>query len=120
MAGQIRWGILSTASIRVNCFITGARKARTCEVVAIGSRDSDRACEVAARLGIPKAHGSYDALLADPDVDALYNPLPNGLHGEWTLKAAQAAKAILVEKPMCRAAAEATMLADACASEVSC
>ncbi len=117
MAGQIRWGILSTASIGVNCFIPGVRKARNGTVVAIGSRNGDRAREVAARLGIPKAYGSYDALLADPDIDAIYNPLPNGLHAEWTLKAARAGKAILVEKPMCRDAEEAAMLANACATD---
>jgi predicted dehydrogenase len=117
MVERIRWGILSTASIGVNCFIPGALKARNCEVVAIGSRDGDRAHEVAARFVIPRTYGSYDALLADPDVDAIYNPLPNGLHADWTLKAAQAGKAILVEKPSCRDAAEAAALANACATE---
>ena len=91
----LRWGILSTANIGVRKVIHGIRNAERCEVVAIASRDTDRATRTAAELGIPTAHGSYEALLSDPDVDAVYNPLPNHLHARWTIEAARADKHVL-------------------------
>jgi predicted dehydrogenase len=114
MAERIRWGILSTARIGLTRFIPGAQQARNSTVVAIASRDAARAAEAAAQLGIPKAHGSYEALLADPEVDAIYNPLPNSLHAEWTLNAAAAGKAVLCEKPLARDAAEAAEVVAGC------
>jgi predicted dehydrogenase len=109
-AGRVRWGILSTADIGVRKVIPGMRTAANAEVVAIGSRDAAKAASVAASLGIPRAHGSYEALLADPDVDAVYNPLPNHLHVPWSVRAAEAGKHVLCEKPIALAADEARTL----------
>ncbi|MDB5075799.1 MAG: oxidoreductase domain protein [Chloroflexi bacterium] len=114
MADRIRWGILSTANIGLGRFIPGAQQSNNGDVVAIASRDGARAAEAAAKLGIPRAHSSYEALLADPEVDAIYNPLPNNMHLEWTLKAAAAGKAILCEKPLTRDAEEAVALVEGC------
>ncbi|HWE64422.1 MAG TPA: Gfo/Idh/MocA family oxidoreductase, partial [Chloroflexota bacterium] len=114
MPDRIRWGILSTANIGLKAFIPGVAASRNGVVAAIASRDSSRAQEAAARLGIPRAHGSYEALLADPEVDAIYNPLPNSMHAEWTLKAAEAGKPILCEKPLARDAAEAAAMVEGC------
>lgn len=114
MSERIRWGILSTANIGVKRFIPGANASRNGVVTAIASRDRARAREVAARLGIPRVHDDYAALLADPDVDAIYNPLPNNLHAEWTLAAAAAGKPILCEKPLAIDAAQAQRIVDGC------
>ena len=108
----LRWGILSTADIARNKVIPGLRKAARCEVVAIASRDAGAAAAVAAELGIPRAHGSYEALLADPEVDAVYIPLPNHLHAEWTIAAARAGKHVLCEKPLALTAADAERMVD--------
>jgi predicted dehydrogenase len=110
----IRWGVLSTAAIGLNKVIPGMQGAELCDVVAIASRDGAKAEDAARRLGIPRAHGSYEELLADPDVDAVYNPLPNHLHAEWTLKAAEAGKHVLCEKPLGRTTAEAQAMVDGC------
>ena len=88
--GALRWGILSTADIARKKVIPAMRKAARCEITAIASRDAGRAQAVAAELAIPVTHSSYDALLADPDVDAVYMPLPNHMHLEWTLAEAVA------------------------------
>src|SRR3954452_22078916 len=114
---NLRWGILSTADIGRRKVIPGILKADRCEVVAIGSRDADQARQVADELGIPAAHGSYEALLADPNVDIVYIPLPNLLHAEWTIAAARAGKHILCEKPLAMNAADAQSMLDVCASE---
>jgi xylose dehydrogenase (NAD/NADP) len=115
MAGRdrIRWGILSTANIGRKSFIPGAIASSNGAVTAIGSRDLARATQTASSLGIPRVYGSYEELLADPEVDAVYNPLPNSMHAEWTLRAAEAGKAILCEKPLARDAQEAATLVDA-------
>jgi predicted dehydrogenase len=113
----LRWGILSTAQIGREKVIPGIQAADRCEVVAIGSRDADRAGEVATQLGIPKVHGSYEALLGDPEVDAVYIPLPNHLHREWTIAAARAGKHVLCEKPIGLTAGEAEEMAGVCATE---
>src|SRR5215207_2157730 len=110
----VRWGILSTADIAVSKVIPGIRRAARCEIVAIASRDADRARSIADRLAIPTAHGSYDDLLADPAVDAVYIPLPNHLHAEWAIRAAQAGKHVLCEKPLALSAADAEAMIDAC------
>lgn len=104
---ELRWGILSTADIARTKVIPGIRKADRCQIVAIASRDHARAREAAAEAGIPTAHGSYETLLADPDVDAVYIPLPNHLHAEWAIAAARAGKHILCEKPLAMNAADA-------------
>src|SRR5919109_2523333 len=113
----LRWGILSTANIATEKVIPGMLKARRCEVVAIGSRDPARAREVGERLAIPRVHGSYEALLADPEVDAVYIPLPNHLHREWTIAAARAGKHVLCEKPLAMTAADAQEMVDVCEVE---
>ena len=106
----VKWGIISTAKIGVKKVIPGIQQSEHCEVVAISSRNQSKAEEAARELGIPKAHGSYEALLADPDIDAIYNPLPNHLHVPWTIKAMQAGKHVLCEKPIGLDAAEAQKL----------
>jgi predicted dehydrogenase len=94
-----RFGILSTARINRKV-LAGAAASEHCEVVAVGSRDGQRAAAYAREHGIARAHGSYEALLADPGVDAVYISLPNGLHCEWAVKALEAGKHVLCEKPM--------------------
>lgn len=106
----VRWGILSTARIATEKVVPGMRKSALVEVVAIASRSLATAQAAANRLGIARAFGSYDELLADPDVDAVYNPLPNHLHVPLTLAAAQAGKHVLCEKPMSLTAAELDVL----------
>ena len=94
----LRWGILSTANITDKLLDSGTDQ----EFVAVGSRDGTRAEAYAREKGIARAHGSYEALLADPDVDAIYNPLPNALHVEWSIRALEAGKHVLCEKPLTR------------------
>lgn len=100
MATKVRWGVLGVAKIAVTKVIPGMQQGGLCEVTAIASRTSDRAREAANQLGIPKAHGSYEDLLADPGIDAVYIPLPNHLHVPWAIKAAEAGKHVLCEKPI--------------------
>jgi len=109
----LRWGILSTANIATEKVIPGIRRAARNEVVAIASRDGETARRVAERLAIPRAHGSYKALLADADVDAVYIPLPNHLHAEWSIAAARAGKHVLCEKPLALTAADAERMIEA-------
>jgi D-xylose 1-dehydrogenase (NADP+, D-xylono-1,5-lactone-forming) len=99
----MRWGILSTANINAK-LIAGARDAGV-ELVAVGSRDEGRGRAFADHYGIARVHGSYEALLADDDVEAIYNPLPNSLHVPWSIRALQAGKHVLCEKPLTRDAA---------------
>jgi predicted dehydrogenase len=106
----IRWGVLSTADIGRKAVIPGLRRGELGEVVAISSRDPSRAAAVAAELGIPKAHGSYEELLADPEIDAVYNPLPNHLHMPWSIRALESGKHVLCEKPIGLNAREAEEL----------
>ena len=94
----LRWGILSTANITDKLLDSGTDQ----EFVAVGSRDGARAEAYAREKGIARAHGSYEALLADPDIDAIYNPLPNALHVEWSIRALEAGKHVLCEKPLSR------------------
>ena len=96
----VKWGILSTAKIGVEKVIPGMLKSKDVEIVALASRDQARAKKAAAALGIPKAYGSYEELLADPTIEAIYNPLPNHLHVPLTLQAARAGKHVLCEKPI--------------------
>lgn len=107
MADKIRWGILSTANIGRKHVTPALQASKNGEVVAVASRNADAARDYADALGIPKSYGSYEDLLADPDVDAIYNPLPNHLHAEWSVKCAEAGKAILCEKPLASDATEA-------------
>jgi predicted dehydrogenase len=104
---KVRWGILSTANIGMQKVTPAIQKSAHSEVVAIASRDLAKAQAAAGKLGIPKAYGSYEELFADPDIDAIYNPLPNHLHVPMTVAAAQAGKHVLCEKPIAITAAEA-------------
>lgn len=97
---KIKWGILSTAKIGLKQVIPAMQLGEFTEVMAISSRSLDKAEVAASSLGIEKAYGSYEALLEDPDVDAIYNPLPNNMHLEWTVKAMEAGKHVLCEKPI--------------------
>jgi predicted dehydrogenase len=99
MARKIRWGVISTALIGTAKVIPGIQRSKRGTVDAIASRDLSRAKAAAKQLGIKKAYGSYDELLADPDIDAIYNPLPNNLHIDWTIRALKAGKHVLCEKP---------------------
>ena len=100
-SGPLRLGLLSTASIN-RMILGGARPSEHVEVVAVASRDGAKALAYASEYGIPSSHGSYEALLEDPGVDALYVSLPNGLHHEWTMRALEAGKHVLCEKPYSR------------------
>ena len=113
MPDKVRWGIISTANIGRGRVIPAIQQSRNGEVVAVGSRDLDRAKAFAADMRIPKAYGSYEELIADPDVDAIYNPLPNSMHAEWSIACAEAGKPTLCEKPFASDAAEAQMMTDA-------
>jgi predicted dehydrogenase len=108
--GKVKWGVLSTAKIGWEKVIPAMQRGEHSEVVAIASRSLDQARAVADRLGIAKAYGSYEALLADPEIEAIYNPLPNDMHMEWTLAAARAGKHVLCEKPFAMDAAQAQTL----------
>jgi predicted dehydrogenase len=107
---KIRWGILSTAKIGREKVIPALQKSQFCRVDAICSRNLDQAKKTAALLNIEKAYGSYEELLNDPDIDAVYIPLPNHLHVEWSIKAMAAGKHVLCEKPIGLTASDATKL----------
>jgi predicted dehydrogenase len=109
----VRWGILSTAKIGRTKVVPGMMKSSSCDVVAVASRDEANARSMADELGIAKAYGSYEALLADPEIEAIYNPLPNHLHVPMTLAAAAAGKHVLCEKPIAVTAEEAGKLKEA-------
>jgi predicted dehydrogenase len=107
---KIRWGVLGVAKIAVEKVIPAMQRGRSSTVTAIASRDRAKAEAAATRLGIPKAYGSYEELLDDPEIDAVYNPLPNHLHVPWTTRAAERGKHVLCEKPIALNAAEARHL----------
>jgi predicted dehydrogenase len=109
----VKWGIISTANIGVAKVIPGMLKSRNIEIVAISSRRKKMAEVWAKKLGIPRAYGSYDEMLADPEIEAVYNPLPNHLHVPLTLAAARAGKHVLCEKPVAITAREAAKLRNA-------
>src|SRR3954468_5911535 len=106
----IRWGVLGAARIARTKVVPAIQRAAGCEVVALASRSLELARATAESLGIPRPHGSYEALLADPEVDAVYVPLPNHLHVPWSIRAAEAGKHVLCEKPIALDAAEARRL----------
>jgi len=107
---KVKWGVLSTAKIGWDKVIPAMQKGAHSEIAAIASRSLEQAQAVADRMGIAKAYGSYEALLADPEIEAIYNPLPNDLHVQWTLAAARAGKHVLCEKPFSMTADEALCL----------
>ncbi len=100
MNKKINWGIVGAAKIAVNNVIPAMQAGEFCEISAIGSRDLEKSKRIAAQLNIPKYYGSYEELIADAEIEAVYIPLPNDLHYEWTAKAANAGKHVLCEKPL--------------------
>jgi predicted dehydrogenase len=106
----VRWGVLGVANIAVKKVIPAMRRGEWTTILGIASRSLDRARQAAAELGIPRAYGSYEELLADPDIQAVYNPLPNHLHVPWSIRAAEAGKHVLCEKPIALDAEEARKL----------
>jgi predicted dehydrogenase len=107
---KVKWGVLGAASIAVRKVIPGMQKGAYSEITAIASRDKKKAEDAAAKLGITKAYGSYEELLSDGEIEAVYNPLPNHLHVPWSAKAAEAGKHVLCEKPISLTVAEAKNL----------
>jgi predicted dehydrogenase len=103
----VRWGVLGVADIAVKRVIPAIQRSGSSRIIAIASRMADKASEAARTLGIPRSYGSYEALLDDPEVEAVYNPLPNHLHVPWTVRAAEAGKHVLCEKPIACSAREA-------------
>jgi predicted dehydrogenase len=112
MTDKVRWGILGTAKIALTKVIPAMQRSPWCEITAIASRELAKAVETAERLHIPKAYGSYEELLADSSIEAVYNPLPNNLHVPWTIAAAEVGKHVLCEKPIAMSADEAKTLID--------
>ena len=110
MSKKLRWGVLSTAAIGLKKVLPAMQRGDYTHVTAIASRALAKAQEAAAALDIATAYGSYEELLADPNIDAIYNPLPNQLHVPWTIKAAEAGKHVLCEKPLSLSADEARTL----------
>src|SRR5690349_13259953 len=111
--GKVKWGVLGVAAIAVKKVIPGMQKGSLSEITAIASRDAGKTEKAAKSLGIRKAYGSYEALLADPEIEAIYNPLPNHLHVPWSIKAAEAGKHVLCEKPIALSVAECRTLIEA-------
>jgi predicted dehydrogenase len=109
----VRWGILGTAKIALEKIIPGMRGSTLAQVIGIASRDISKARAAASRLGIPRAYGSYQELIDDPDIEAIYNPLPNHLHVPWSIRAAEQGKHVLCEKPIALTAREARELLEA-------
>jgi predicted dehydrogenase len=110
MKPKVKWGVLGVADIAVKKVIPAMQRGEWSEVVGIASRDVERAKRAAEQLGIRKAYGSYEELLGDPDIEAIYNPLPNHLHVPWSIKAAEAGKHVLCEKPISLTVEEARSL----------
>src|SRR3954471_7811642 len=110
---RLRWALLSTARIN-RSLIPAIRASARSELTTVASRTLDRAREYAAEWQIPRVLGSYEELMADPAIDVIYNPLPNHLHAEWTVKALEAGKHVLCEKPLALTAEDVDRIADAC------
>jgi predicted dehydrogenase len=113
VTGKVKWGILSTAGIAIRRVLPAMQQCEYAEIAAIASRTEDKAKAVAKQFGIPKTYDSYEALLSDPGIEAIYNPLPNHLHAEWTIRAASRGKHVLCEKPIARNVAEARRIREA-------
>src|ERR1017187_41833 len=110
---KVKWGVLGAARIAVTRVIPSMQLGECCEIVGIASRDREKAGKAARELGIPKVYGSYEEMLADPEIEAVYNPLPNHLHVPWSVRAAEAGKHVLCEKPIGMNTAEARKLLEA-------
>lgn len=113
MSTKVRWGILGAAKIATQKVIPAMQRGTWSEIGGIASRDLEKARRAAANLNIPKAYGSYEELLADPEIEAVYNPLPNHLHVPWSIRAAEAGKHVLCEKPVSLSVAECRTLMEA-------
>src|SRR5262250_736500 len=107
MPNKVRWGVLSTSYFALAKAVPAMQKGEWSEIAAIASRDKTKAETTAKQLGIPKAYASYEELLSDPEIEAIYNPLPNHLHVAWSIKAAESGKHVLCEKPLAMNVAEA-------------
>jgi xylose dehydrogenase (NAD/NADP) len=116
MADKIRWGILSTANIALRRVVPAIQQSKNGEVVAVASRTLSKAQDFAKERNIPKAYGSYEELIDDPNIDVIYNPLPNSEHALWSIRCAEAGKPMLCEKPLAKSASEAQKMVDAFAS----
>jgi predicted dehydrogenase len=110
MKNKVKWGVLGVADIAVKKVIPAMQRGEWCDIAGIASRDLKKAQQAAAELGIRKAYGSYEELLADPEIKAIYNPLPNHLHVPWSIRAAEAGKHVLCEKPIGMTVTEALSL----------
>jgi xylose dehydrogenase (NAD/NADP) len=110
----VRYGVISTAQIAMNAHVTAAKDSHNSVITAVSSRGPEKAKQAAEKYGIPNWYGSYEELLADPDIDAVINPLPNSMHAEWTIKAAEAGKHVLCEKPIGVDMAEVREMIAAC------
>src|SRR5260370_29646132 len=106
MPEKVRWGVLGVPKIATVKVIPAMQQGTRSEIVAIASRDPERAKRAASELGIPRAYGSYEQLLADPQVEAIYNPLTNHLHVPWSIRAAESGKPVLCENPVAMSLAE--------------
>src|SRR3954453_836231 len=104
---KVKWGVLGCAAFAKNTAIPAMLRAKNVELTGIASRSSKKAAAFAQEFGFARSYGSYEELLADPEIEAVYNPLPNGMHPEWTIKAARAGKHSLVEKPFAGCVADA-------------
>jgi predicted dehydrogenase len=113
MSPKIKWGVLGTAGIATRRVLPAMLLCEHAQLSAIASRDLEKAKSVAKDFSIPRAYGSYEALLADPEIEAIYNPLPNHLHGEWTIRAASHGKHVLCEKPIAKNTAEVRTIREA-------
>ena len=111
---KVRWGVLGVSRIATVKVIPAMQRGQWCEIAGIASRDRAKAQEAARRLGIPKAYGSYEEMLDDPEIEAIYNPLPNHLHVPWSIRAAEAGKPVLCEKPIGMNVAETLELMTVC------
>jgi predicted dehydrogenase len=110
---KVKWGVIGVAKIATEKVIPAMQRGKVSEIAAIASRDPSKARTAAEKLGIPRSYGSYEELLADPEIEAIYNPLPNEGHVRWTLKALEAGKHVLCEKPIALNVEEARPLIDA-------
>jgi predicted dehydrogenase len=113
MTKKVKWGILSTASIAQRRVLPAMLNCQRAEITAVASRSLDKAKSVAAKFPIPKVYGSYEELLADPEIEVIYNPLPNHMHVEWSIRAASHGKHVLCEKPLSNTVAEVRRLLEA-------
>ncbi|OWA37835.1 oxidoreductase [Saccharibacillus sp. O16] len=114
MRQKLRWGIMGTAAIAESAFIPAVQESERGQVLAVASRNVEKSRKMADRTGVPRSYGSYEELLADPEIDAVYIPLPNHLHKEWTIRAAQAGKHVLCEKPAALNAEETAEMLRVC------